>query len=131
MHFRRPSKYWFWSLILLESIFLMLTIFQLSLLISTNHPTLTVKTYFLLGFGLLLINTYLFIGYCYLAWATPYKNSLLDVSHKNPQVLIYKFDRYFIIDKVLQQEGLDYKPYKRLSQKDLREVNLLIEKRGR
>ncbi|WP_025675981.1 hypothetical protein [Paenibacillus polymyxa] len=130
MYFRKPSRYWFLSLLLLEILLLILTIFLFSSLIS-NHPSLVEKTYFLLGLGLLLINTYLFIGYCYLVWAIPYKNRLLEVSLENPQVIIYKFDRYFIIDKVLQQEGLDNKPFSRLSQKDLREINLIIKERER
>ncbi|WP_240416670.1 hypothetical protein [Paenibacillus periandrae] len=130
-HFRKPSKYWMWVLIPLGCLLLVITATQLVNLLTVSKPELSAKTYFLLSFAFLLTTIYLSFGYLYLLWATPLKNTLVEIFIKDDRVLVYRFERYLVDESILLNFRIDARPYKKLSQKDLKDVKFVVGQEGR
>lgn len=129
--FHVPRKAWLWVLIPIWITLLIASLYQFGNLFESNQPNTSAKYLFLLFFGLCLLVTYLLMGYMYLRWATPLKNKLIDLSYSDHRVLIYRYDRYFVNEALLQKEQIAEKPYTRLSQRDLKDVATRIELESR
>ncbi|MGG3152551.1 hypothetical protein ABER99_21870 [Paenibacillus glucanolyticus] len=105
----------------------MMAMFQLNVIVSVDDPDIKMKLFFLISFGFFLITGYMIFGYGYLVWSTPLKNKLVKLTEDNHNVLIYKFDRYFVDEAVLHKMNINPKPYVRLSQKDYRDIICIVE----
>ncbi|WP_209809945.1 hypothetical protein [Ammoniphilus resinae] len=66
--------------------------------------------------------SYLLAGYHHLVKTAPVKNQLFRLVKTNRSVIYKKFNRFFIQDEIILKQGLDPRPFKKLSQHDLKEV---------
>jgi hypothetical protein len=117
--FVRPSFGWF----ILYPIAVVLTVSTvLSILTLLLNHSVHIKLQATISLGLTFAVYYLLFAYRYLIWATPIKNVLYYHILSDPNSIYFEFNRFFIQNDVEQGLILPKGMFKKLSQRDLKDV---------
>ncbi|CAM3848428.1 hypothetical protein [Marinicrinis lubricantis] len=122
VNFEPPSPLWKWFLYPMMSFSVIGCLYYTFSLIHADPVNLGVKIKLIASIFALFASSNLLIGYRYLLWATPIKNKLFQLSQKKPDIIQYRFGRFFIAEKILDAELPSHRWFKRLQQKDIQEV---------
>lgn len=120
--FQPPSNLWIWVLgpfFILSGTW---TFRYANLFINAVSPSVKLKLLLVIGIISLFCSVYLIAGYLYLQWVAPKKNLLYQLVAKRPDLLYEKYNRIFIDTKQLQQHDIDPASFKRIQQRDYRDV---------
>lgn len=120
--FHPPTKLWLFLLIPLALLSVSFTGYFAYQLFTMGPPTQSAKLKVIVGIFSIFAAFNLTVGYCYLRWAVSKKNMLFQLLKKNKHLVTYKFGRYFLNEDALRGAQVDPRSFKRLQQRDLREV---------
>ncbi|MFC5449076.1 hypothetical protein ACFPOG_12455 [Paenibacillus aestuarii] len=126
--FRQPSKIWIYVLIPFALMSVSFTAFFTYLLITMGSPTTTAKIYVIAGIFSSFAVFNLLIGYLFLRWVVPKKNELFQLLSQDKHLISFKYGRFFLDNEALREAKVDPGSFKRLQQRDLREVYELLHK---
>lgn len=124
--FKEPSKKWGFLLSWLRGLSLISCVF-LGIEYFRIIPTVWLKVELIASMFTLFGSNYLLTGYRYLMWVTPLKNTLYTMQLEGEEIIYFKFNRYFINEKVPLSSQFDPSILKEIKQYDLREICRLVE----